>query len=166
MLYSPKQAMEFTGVSHGSLRNYTRDYARYFSTEATTTPRKFTDDDVRVIACIKDLTSNRGLKHAQIVDELPVALETFEWIPPEPAIDDNTAADTGNGDIVPLATLRATQALLMDAKDREAAALAESKAANERIAELERELGEARGKLKAHYRAPEWWRKLFGGAGE
>lgn len=46
----------------------------------------------------------------------------------------------------------------------------EVKTANAQIAELERELGKARGKLDRYrerqYRAPGWWRVLFGGEAE
>ena len=166
MLYTPKQATELTDASLSSLRNYTRDYARYFSTEATSTPRKFTVDDLRVIACIMELTKGRGLKHAEVGAMLASELETFDWTAPEPTeqAQDNVSADSG--DIVPLATLRATQALLMDAKDRESAALAKLESANAELAELQNRLGKAEGELtgwKSARKRPAWVEWLFGG---
>jgi len=160
--------MSLTGVSSSSLRNYTRDYERYFSTEATTTPRHFTEEDLRLIAFIVDCTKGRALTHDQVAERLLAGdLDTFTWLAPEMPQTPTDAAGESYGLLVPAERVQAAQALLQDAQRRENDAIAEAKAAQERIAELERELGVAQGRLegveRSQYTAPKWWKALFGG---
>ena len=162
-----------TGASSSALRNYTRDYARHLSTEATTTPRRFTEDDIRLIAYVIDCTKNRGLKHEEVAESLLAgAMDDFEWEPPTMPHADVTAQDDNSGHLVPVERLQAAQhaaqVILDDTKRRESEATEELKTAQERIAELERELGKAEGKLEgveaSRYHAPAWWKALFGGS--
>lgn len=170
--YTTKQAAEITGASRQALRAYTRRYARYFSTEATPEQgqdRRYTRDDLRLVAYIYSQTS-AGASHDQVNDRLAAgALDAFEWHPPEsgeeidPAPDDNTA-------LVPVAQLQAAHALLQDAQRREAAAADRADELQAEIARLTLELGQAQGEAAAlkssRHRAPKWWRAIFGGSGE
>ena len=164
--YTPKDVQSMVAVSASGLRNYTRDYARWLSMEATETPRRFTEDDVRLIAFIVHCTKERAMTHAQVVDRLQDGdLQTFTWqIPQAPETPIETPEDV-TGHLVPVERVMTAQALLQDAQRRENEASDKVDELQSRINELERELGEARGQLKSRYRSPDWWRKLFGGSG-
>jgi DNA-binding transcriptional MerR regulator len=151
--YAPKDVMAMTGVSSSALRNYTRDYARHLSTDATTTPRRFTEDDIRLIAYVIDCTKNRGMKHDEVAESLQAGdLASFEWEMPSTPHADVGTQEGASGHLVPVERLQAAQqaaqAILADAQRREGEAVAAEKAAQERIAELERELGKTQGKLE------------------
>ena len=159
--------MGFVNVSSGSLRNYTRDYARWFSTEATTVPRRFTEEDVRLIAFIVNCTKDRALTHAQVEDRLQEGdLDTFDWQLPEGSETPVEAHEDVSTHLVPVERVMAAQTLLQDAQRRENEAVEKVDELQRQIADLERQLGQAQGELKARYRAPDWWRRIFGGAGE
>ena len=167
MLYTPKQATQITGASASSLRNYTSAYARYFSTEATSTPRKFTDADLKLIAFIMHLTKERGMKHAEVAEALQSGeLDNFTWEPSEsePEFQEIGSESFESTALVPLANLQAAQLLLQEAQRREEAAIERQRELQARIEELVRELGEAKGELKAiQNRRPPWFRRIFGG---
>lgn len=177
--YSTKEAAELTGASRQIIRTYTATYARYFSSEgapAAGMPRKFTPDDLKLIRYIYESTS-AGIGHSETIERLAAgALTDFLWQPPEtsPTIDsgERFAQDTGETmDLVPVASLRAAQALMQDAQRREAEQAAQVAALAEQVQTLTLELGKAQGELAAvkasRYRAPAWVRAIFGGrAGE
>ena len=178
--YSTKEAAELTGASRQIIRTYTATYARYFSSEgapAAGMPRKFTPDDLKLIRYIYESTTS-GIGHSETIERLAAgALTDFPWQPPEtsPIIDSGErfahSADESATDLVPLASLRATQALMEDARRREAEQAAQVAALAEQVQSLTLELGKAQGELAAvkanRYRAPQWVRSIFGGrAGE
>lgn len=163
--YLPNQAQTLCNVSASTLRNYTKDFARWFTTEATTVPRKFTVDDLRLIAFIRHRTQERQERIDAVQAALDAgALVTFEWQPPQ---QPQQATEEETGVLVPLESLRLHQALLAEAQRREEQASAETADLRARIETLQNELGKAQGELAAvkagRYRAPKWWRAVFGG---
>ena len=165
--YTPKDVQALTGASASALRNYTRDYARWLSTEATTTPRRFSEQDLKLIAFVVHCTKERALTHEQVSSALAAGeLDSFDWQPPQAAPAASEVHDTGTA-LVPAERLQAAQLLLADTQRREVAAQEEIKRLQEEVQRLAGELGKAQGEaatLKAsRYRAPQWWRSLFGG---
>lgn len=180
--FTPKQAAHMAGVSAASLRNYTARYADHFSANATPPkgqPRKFTAEDVRLLAFIRDATA-RGLKHGQVQDAIEAGeLGEFDhWQAPEPETepiqDDEPSTALATG-----AQVQALQMILDDLQRRESVAKEETarlrtemqahdETYQERINSLTMQLGEAKGKLSAfeeaaRNRRPEWFRRIFGG---
>ena len=171
--FTTKQASDISGASRQVIRVYTQRYARYLSTEATPEPgmgRKFTAADLRLLAFIYQRTA-AGETHEQVLDRLAAGeLEHFEWQPPEPEPEPQSAADSASGALVPLERLHAAQVIMQDAQRREAAALEQVATLTEQVRQLERELGKAQGELSgvkgSRYKAPSWWRAIFGGRSE
>jgi len=173
--YTTKDISQLTGASPAIVRVYTDIYRRYFSTEATPEPgrtRRFTPDDLRLIAYVYHLTQDQSYTRDQVQDALAAGeLATFDW---SPTVEEPEEPTTGAADdttaLVPLANLRAVELLRQQADADKADALERLADAQQRIEELQRELGKAQGELAGHkaarYRAPAWWRSLFGGAGE
>ena len=175
--YTTSQASAITGASVQTIRAYTKLYTRYFSTEATPTSglsRRFTADDLRLIRFAFQQTA-AGNTREQVSELLAAGeLSEYDWQPPAP--EDATsepvepAGEPGTA-LVPLERLQAAQALLTDAQRREQVAAEQVAALQAEVQRLAGELGKAQGELQgfrsAQYRAPAWWRKLFGGrAGE
>ena len=177
--YSTKEAAELTGASRQIIRTYTATYARYFSSEgapAAGMPRKFTRDDLRLIRYIYESTTS-GIGHTETLERLSAgALADFTWQPAEtsPTIDSAERYDqdaAGSTALIPIERLQAAQALMEDARRREAEQAAQVAALAEQVQSLTLELGKAQGELAAvkanRYRAPQWVRSIFGGrAGE
>ena len=166
--YLPSQAQAICNISASTLRNYTRDFARWFTTEATTVPRKFTADDLRLIAFIRYRTQEKQERIDAVQAALDAgAMDTFEWQAPQRPQQPTAAQDSEAGVLVPLESLRLHQALLSESQRREEQAASEAAELRTRIEALQNELGRAQGELAAvkssRYRAPRWWRSLFGG---
>lgn len=171
-LYSTKDASASTGASRQIIRTYTERYKEYFSSEVQAQPgqpRRFTEQDLKLIAYIYQQTSQQGQKHEQVQTSLAAgALDEFAWQQPETEEDEDEHPST---DLVPVARLQAAHALLQDAQRREQEAIAraeeQAKAMQDRLAALERELGKAQGELSAYKamqrKPPTWWTRLFGG---
>lgn len=166
--YTTKQAAELTGASRQAIRTYTTSYQRYFSTEgAPDQPgraRRFTRDDLRLIAYIYNSTGEQKRTHEQVQEALAAGeLEQFTWQPTEAAESVEGSQEPASTALVPVERLVAAQALLQDAQRREAEAIDQVQALQDRLAALERELGQAEGKLAAQRKPPRWWTALFGG---
>ncbi len=166
--YLPKDAQALVGVSASTLRNYTRDFERWLTTEATTTPRRFTADDLRVLAFIRYRTAEKLATIEQVQAALDVGeLDAFDWQPPAMATTATEGAEDTGSALVPLESLRLAQSLLVDAQRREEASAQETAELRQRVESLQKELGRAEGELAAvkagRYRAPKWWRAVFGG---
>jgi DNA-binding transcriptional MerR regulator len=164
-----KQAADITGISRQSLRAYTARYARFLSTDATPAAgieRKFTEADLRTLRFVYGITS-AGRSHDEAIERLQAGeLADFDWQAPEPTTAPADARESMGALLVPIERLQASAALLEDARQREAAALARAEELAAENARLLKELGRAEGKLSARYRAPVWWRTLFGGSAE
>jgi len=176
-LYTPKAVSDMVGASPSALRNYSAMYATWLSVEATQKPRKFTENDVRLIKFIVTSTKDQAMKHSEVQAALDGgALSDFDWWPP---VQEETPGIQGTEDMTATALmlrsdlqtarvqLESTQDVLDEYRQRE-------EAAQTRIVELERELGKAQGALDESRRnqdqarlnqrqAPQWWRTLFGG---
>jgi len=171
--YTTKQASDISGASRQVIRVYTTRYARYLSTEATPQPgmdRRFTTDDLKLLAFIYQRTS-AGEPHERVLERLQAGeLEQFVWQPPEPEPEPQSAAESASSALVPLERLQAAHSLLQDAQRREVATADQVTTLQAEVQRLSLELGKAQGEaaaLKAgRYRAPAWWRVLFGGRAE
>lgn len=170
--YTTKQAAEITGASRQAIRTYTGAYQRYFSTEGAPEqpgqPRRFTPDDLRLIAYIYSSTVEHKRTHEQTQEALAAGeLEQFTWERPQAAQSHESASEPTSTALVPVERLVAAQALLQDAQRREAEAAEQLQTLQERLSALERELGMAQGELAGYKAAqrkpPAWWRVLFGG---
>lgn len=166
--YLPKDAQTIIGVSASTLRNYTRDFERWLTTEATTVPRRFSADDLRLLAFVRFRTAERQETIGKVQAALDAGeLDAFDWQPPAVPTEATTATEAETGALVPLESLRLAQALLSEAQRREEHASTEVAELRSRIEQLQNDLGRAQGELDAvkagRYRAPRWWRALFGG---
>lgn len=169
-LYTVTQASKLVGASRASIRAYTLrpEYQRYLSTEATPQAgqeRQFTRDDLKLLRFIFTRTS-QGETHEAITTRLNAGeLGGFDWTPPEPQqASDHEEATTA---LVPIEQVRALQAILADARQRELEtkeqAQAQIQALQDEVRQLTRELGQAQGELNAgRRRRPAWWVRLFG----
>ncbi len=169
--YSTKEAADLTGASRQIIRTYTASYQRFFSTDGAPQPgqqRRFTRDDLRLIRYIYESTQS-GVTHTEVAERVQAgALEQFAWQPPEPAAQHaEPSPESAAGALVPLERLQAAHALMQDAQRREQAAAEQVAALQAEVQRLSQALGRAEGEaatLKAtRYRAPTWWRRLFGG---
>lgn len=172
-LYTVSQASQATGIAKPTLRGYTRRYQRFLSTEATPehgVERLFTESDLKVLAFIFSYTS-AGKTHDQAMQALQAGeLDQFSWQPPQEPETPDQPSESYSAALVPVERLQALDTLRQNAEQREAEALARLEQAQEQIRELERKLGQAQGELagvrSSQYRAPKWWRSIFGGQAE
>jgi hypothetical protein len=93
-------------------------------------------------------------------------LSSFDWSLPEPQTDIESDEAT-TGQLVPLEQVRAVQALLADARQRETEAKEQAQAQlqslQDEVRRLTLELGQAQGELTAvRRRRPLWWSRIFG----
>jgi len=172
--HSTKYVADVTGASPQIIRVYTNKFSRYFSTEATPgkgVARRFTDADLRLIAYIYQSTA-QNITYDEIEERLQAGeLDQFDWQPPE---TEQKAPESASGEtygaLVPAERLQAAQVLLHDAQQREQAAIEREESLQAEIQQLREELGQARGELAGYkgsqYRAPAWWRAIFGGRAE
>jgi DNA-binding transcriptional MerR regulator len=164
-LLSPKRVCDTLGISQSALRIYTRTYARKLSTEATSNPRRFTQDDLHALAFVVASTTE-GRTHEQILAGWDEEYPSFDWEAPQNPTEATGETSTA---LVPMAALQAAQALMLDAKRREEEAREEAQARErelqEQINQLLRELGHKEGEL-AQLRASKpkgFWARLLGG---
>ena len=170
-LYSTKDASALTGASRQIIRAYTERYKEHFSREVQAQPgqpRRFTEQDLKLIAYIYQQTGQQAQKHEQVLAALSAgALEQFAWQPPEATEEAEQGEVPPSTALVPISTLQAAQALMLDAQRREEEAREQAQALQGRLAALERELGKAQGELSAYKamqrKPPTWWTRLFGG---
>jgi DNA-binding transcriptional MerR regulator len=170
-LYTVAEASKLTGVAKPTLRTYTNRYQRYLSTDATPehgAERLFTEADLTLLAFVYSYTS-AGKTHGQVIEALQDnALDSFDWQLPESQPDSPQSADSIGEALVPMSRLQSAEMFVLDAKQREQTMAEQLEEAQKRNAELERELGQASGELAgfkaAQYKAPKWWRALFGGS--
>lgn len=125
--YLPKDAQALIGISASTLRNYTRDFERWLTTEATTTPRRFTAADLKLFAFVRYRTAEKLETIGKVQAALDAGeLEAFDWQAPAMPTTPAEATETEAGALVPLESLRLHQALLVDAQRREEQASAEA----------------------------------------
>ena len=110
------------------------------------------------------------MTHEQVLESLAQgALDRFEWAIPtqgESATEAAESAQSAPNALIPVERFQAAHALLMDAQRREQEARDHAQALQDKVNQLERELGQAQGALQAYQavrRRPRWWVALFGG---
>lgn len=163
-LFSPKRVCDTLGISQSALRIYVDKYARKLSTEATTTPRKFTEADLHALAFVVAST-REGRTHEQVLASWEETYPTFEWEPTVQATDPTEGDRTA---LVPVSALKAAQALMLDAQRREEETREEARERElqlqEQINQLLRELGHKEGELEALRAAKPkgFWARLLG----
>ena len=172
--YSPVDVEKLLGISRPAVRTYANRYGRWLSAEATPEPgraRRFRVGDLRVLAFVYAKTTTENQDHDQVM----AVLEEHKGVPPaftwqldeadEQPSPDATAADNPSDTAL---VLRTAQVLLMDSREREAAAADQLERMQSEIARLSLELGEARGALGVYQfqgqarKRPKWWVWLFG----
>ena len=174
-LFTVKQASEITDASRQSIRSYTATYARFFSTEATPEhggERKFTRDDLKLIAYIAGSTAF-GSSHEEIIKELEGdALSLFRWEPPEAPPKPSEPKQDANTSLVPIerlhamaAQLHTTQALIEKGEERIKEETARAQVLQDKLIEAQRELGKLEGELAAlkASKPKGFWARLLGG---
>ncbi len=175
-LYTPKRVTDILEISPSALRIYVEKYKTKLSTEATSTPRKFTEMDLRTLAFVVASTKE-GKTHEQVLLAWE-EFDSFEWEPPE-----TTAEPTGDTStaLVPMAALQAAQALMIDAQRREQEAREQAQQRErellDQVNQLQRELGKAEGRVEAlqtvqqrqqeqpqkqQLQPQSWWARLTG----
>jgi DNA-binding transcriptional MerR regulator len=164
-LYTPKRICDQLGISQSALRIYVDKYGRHLSTEATTTPRKFTEGDLQALAFV--IASTReGKTHDQVLATWDEEYPGFEWEPTVQPTDPTQGESTA---LVPMAALQAAQALMLDAQRREEMAREEAREREQKLQEqinqLLRELGKTEGELEALRKSKPkgFWQRLLGG---
>lgn len=143
-------------VAPSTVRYWAGEYADYLSERATGrskgSVRRFNDDDALVLATVADLR-DKGLTPEQIHRALANG-QRVDNVPELPTEEEQQARDSVA--LVPVSELNRALDLVRNLEnqinkleeDRDTLRISRD-AANERIGELQRELGEARGKLQA-----------------
>ena len=169
--YSPSDAERLIGVSRPAVRVYATKYGRWLSTEATPAPgaaRRFRADDLRVLAFVYRKSTQENQTHDQIMatlEEFNGVPGDFDWrLPGEDSAEASAGAGPESTALVPLADLRAVQALMQDARSRESVAADQVATLQAEVQRLSLELGEARGALGVYQgrKRPKWLVWLMG----
>jgi DNA-binding transcriptional MerR regulator len=177
-LYTPKHAAELLGISASAIRLYTTRYKIHLSTEATATPRRFTEGDLRFVAFVGKKTEE-GKSHEAILTYLETPegeaeYDEFEWKPTSQEKD--PVIDAGPGTmLVPVERLVAVQAMLQSQQEERQRLLDRERELLDQLHRLQREVGKAEGKIESleaqlkqqqpppPRKPPAWWVRLFGG---
>lgn len=165
-LYSPTQAAKAAHISIQSLRNYAKRYVRFLSPHATPKAgetRWFTLQDIRLLAYIAHKTTKQNLSHDQLLAHLDQDTTEMEEFTDYSAPGGEQSEST---ELMPPGLIRAYEVLLNDSKQREQRAVGREQELQQRVEQLERDLGRAQGALEAYgvtRRRPKWWVWLFGG---
>ena len=132
--YPPRHITTTLHVSDSTLRRWSEVFHRHLSASATTAPRRYTEQDIAVMARIKRL-SDSGMR----IDEIDKLLEQSEPLPPAepptgPQDAPTTALTTFNALVDTQHQIAQTLAGLADV----AALVAQIAVLNERVTRLER----------------------------
>ena len=144
ILYPPRHLAVQFSVSGTTVRRWSEVFHRHLSASATTAPRRYTEQDIAVMARIKRL-SESGMR----IDEIDKMLEQSEPLPPtEPPTDPQdaptTALQTFNALVDTQQQIAQTLAGLADV----AALTAQIAVLNERVTRLERAAHKHTGMVK------------------
>ena len=143
------------GVSSATVRNYTQKFGNHLSAGANGRPRRFSDDDLRILNTARSLLAE-GLRYEETNERLAVVdLEELEPLPePEP----ETA-------LVPVTSFRALMETYVQPyvqeRDR---VLAERNELLQEVREQREEIGHLRGQLEILQRQERksWLQRLLG----
>ena len=154
MPYPPKQAARLADISVASVKNYVARWPARFSPSATPGPgiaRSYSDTDIRTLRTIARM-SREGLPTQEINSRLAEG-ELDDWQPDNAPQEPISGQQQTPQPQAALALIQPVLQALQTAQQREDVLHA-------RIAELERELGQAQGELSQLSKP--WWRRLFG----
>ena len=151
ILYPPRHLAVQFSVSGTTIRRWSEVFHRHLSASATTAPRRYTEQDVAVLARVKRL-SDSGMR----IDEIDKLLEQAEPLPPtEPPTEPQDAPTTALQPFMALLdTLQATQATQQQMASTlagladVAALTAQIAVLNERVTRLERAAHKHTGMVK------------------
>ena len=151
ILYPPRHLAVQFSVSGTTVRRWSEVFHRHLSASATTAPRRYTEQDIAVMARIKRL-SESGMR----IDEIDSMLDQAEPLPPtespvEPQGAPTTALQPFTALLDTLQAQQATQALVAAtlASLADVAALtAQIAVLNERVTRLERSAHKHTGMVK------------------
>lgn len=163
--YYPADVVNQTGVSASTLRNYTKHYVGYLTAAATPgegQKRVFTEQDLKLVAFIKQKTSKRGegLSHEAVKAAIDRGeLEDFE-LPSKSTGETDTALATAENS-------SALMLLIEQLREREENYRQRDEEQQLEIVALQRELGTAQGRMleleKQNKRLSRpWWKKVLG----
>ena len=144
ILYPPRHIAVQFSVSGTTVRRWSEVFHRHLSASATTAPRRYTEQDIAVMARIKRL-SESGMR----IDEIDKMLEQSEPLPPtepptEPQEPPTTALQTFNALVDTQHQIAQTLAGLADVT----ALVAQIAVLNERVSRLERAAHKHTGVVK------------------
>ena len=144
ILYPPRHLAVQFSVSGTTIRRWSEVFHRHLSASATTAPRRYTEQDIAVMARIKRL-SESGMR----IDEIDKMLEQSEPLPPTepptgPQDAPTTALQTFNALVDTQQQIAQTLAGLADV----AALTAQIAVLNERVTRLERAAHKHTGMVK------------------
>lgn len=162
-LHSVTEAAEAIGVSPTSVRTYTDYYAAHLSKYATGRPRRYTTEDLRIMAYVAYSVAELNRTHEQTLDVIIDELNSFTWDGPARSGPSASAQDPGPSEstaLVPVSLLRAAQTMLQD-RDKELQRLRdELQVQRGRVEQLQHDNGRLSGQL-GELRRP-WWKRLLG----
>lgn len=169
--YSTKEAADLVGCTPQVLRQYTNKFPRHFSAHATPASggvRRFTPEDVKLVAFIFTSTVQRGLSHEEVAQQLDSgALHDFDYELPTTAQQDATEqAQSETTQLVSVERLNAALGLFQREREINEQIHEEADQLRQRIEQLQRELGQKEGELSALKAQPQrrgWWARLWGG---
>ena len=134
ILYPPRHLAVQFSVSGTTIRRWSEVFHRHLSASATTAPRRYTEQDVAVMARIKRL-SDSGMR----IDEIDKLLEQAEPLPPtEPPTEPQDAPTTALTTFTALVDTQHQIAQTLAGLADVTALVAQIAALNERVTRLER----------------------------
>lgn len=149
-MLTTSEVAKLLGVSAATVRNYTLKFGNHLSSGATGRPRRFSDDDLRIVNGAKSLL-DEGLTYRQANERLSaIDLEDLEP-PPKP---EETA-------LVPVSSLRLIVEPYVQERDR---VIGERDELLQEIRELREQIGHLKGRLETlqgKERRP-WLHRLLG----
>jgi len=155
-MFAVSQTARYLGVSPATVRNYTRQFADHLSPTASPPPgqpRRFTEEDLRVMATVKSLLTE-GVTYEQARRRLADGLHLVEDLdlplPPRGREPTETA-------LVPMASVHLIVQPYIDQTEQ---LRKERDQALSRVVELERHLGRLEGLLESQRRS--WLQRLLG----
>ena len=144
ILYPPRHIAVQFSVSGTTVRRWSEVYHRHLSATATTAPRRYTEQDIAVMARIKRL-SDSGMR----IDEIDKLLEQAEPLPPtEPPTEPQDAPTTALTTFTALVDTQQQIAQTLAGLADVAALVAQIAVLNERVTRLERAAHKHTGMVK------------------
>jgi len=145
------------GVSSATVRNYTQEFGDHLSPEASPLPgqpRRFIEDDLRVMATAKALLAE-GLTYEGVRERLAAGVHLVEEaeLPPPPEPEPEPAETA----LVPMASVRLIIEPYIQEQDR---VLSERDELLSEVRELREGIGHLRGRLEE--RSKSWLQRLLG----